>query len=98
MSRADAVAAALTHPLLDAARRAARLHREWPIRFRSGERLLEGIIDLAYFDGDTWHIVDYKTDADFTARRRHYETQLRWYVHAAAQLTKRPVRGWLLRI
>jgi hypothetical protein len=24
---------------------------------------------LAYFDGDTWHIVDYKTDADFTARR-----------------------------
>jgi ATP-dependent exoDNAse (exonuclease V) beta subunit len=98
LAAADAVAAALAHPLLDAARRAARLHREWPMRFRSGERLLEGIIDLAYFDGDTWHIVDYKTDADFTARRRHYETQLRWYVHAAAQLTKRPVRGWLLRI
>jgi ATP-dependent exoDNAse (exonuclease V) beta subunit len=94
----DAVVAALAHPLLDGARRAARVHREWPMRFLTGERLLEGIIDLAYFDGIAWQIVDYKTDADFHARRRHYETQLRWYVHAAAQLTKQPVRGWLFRI
>ena len=95
---AQAVAAALTHPLLESARRAARVHREWPMHFRAGGRLLEGVIDLAYFDGVTWHIVDYKTDADFAARRRHYETQLRWYVHGAAQLTKQPARGWLLRL
>ena len=95
---ADAVAAALAHPLLAAARTAPRVHREWPMRFRSGERLLEGIIDLAYFDGAMWHIVDYKTDADFAARRRHYETQLRWYVHAVAQLTAQPAQGWLLRL
>jgi ATP-dependent exoDNAse (exonuclease V) beta subunit len=94
----DAVTAALAHPLLTAARSAARTHREWPLRFRTGEQLLEGIIDLAYFDGETWHIIDYKTDAGFHAKRRHYETQLRWYVHGTAQLTKRPVRGWLLRL
>ena len=94
----EAVTAALAHPLLDAARRAPRVHREWPLRFRTGDRLLEGIIDLAYFDGAGWHIIDYKTDADFAARRRHYETQLRWYVQAASELTKQPVRGWLLRL
>ncbi len=95
---ADAVAAALAHPLLEAAQIAPRIHREWPMRFRTGERLLEGIIDLAYFDGATWQIVDYKTDADFAARRRHYETQLRWYAHAVAELTGQPAQGWLLRL
>ena len=94
----EAVVAALAHPLLQAAHQAPRQHREWPMHFRTGERLLEGIIDLAYFDGATWHVVDYKTDADFAAKRRHYETQLRWYVHGAAHLTKQPARGWLLRL
>ena len=94
----EAVTAALAHPVMMAARSAPRVHREWPMRFRSGDRLMEGIVDLAYFDGATWHIVDYKTDADFAARRRHYETQLRWYLHGAARLTGQPVRGWLLRI
>ena len=95
----EAVAAALGHPLLTAARTAPRVHREWPLSFQSANgRLLEGIIDLAYFDGAAWQIVDYKTDADFPARRRHYETQLRWYVHAVGQLTSQPARGWLLRI
>ncbi|MCC6536555.1 MAG: UvrD-helicase domain-containing protein [Bryobacterales bacterium] len=95
----EAVAAALAHPLLRAAAAAPRVHREWPVRFRAADgRLLEGIVDLAYFDGAAWHIVDYKTDADFHSRRRHYETQLRWYVQAAAQLTNQSARGWLLRV
>src|SRR5487761_2630766 len=96
---AEAVAAALKHPLLDRARAAERCHREYPLVLAlEGGRVLEGIIDLAFVENGEWQIVDFKTDADATDRRAQYERQLQWYAFALARLTNLPARAWLLQI
>jgi ATP-dependent exoDNAse (exonuclease V) beta subunit len=92
----DAVAAVLTHPLLDRARRSPRMHREYPILFPHAGRLLEGVIDLAFLEEGAWTIVDFKTDADVPARAAHYRTQLLWYAFALARTTSMAARAILL--
>jgi ATP-dependent exoDNAse (exonuclease V) beta subunit len=95
----EAVAQALQHPLLERARRAPRVQREWPLLFRlEGDRMLEGILDLAFLEDDAWTIIDFKSDADLEPRRAKYERQLQWYVYALARLTGRPARGILLSV
>jgi ATP-dependent exoDNAse (exonuclease V) beta subunit len=94
----EAVALALAHPVLRAAAEAANCRREWPMVLRSGDQLIEGVIDLAYEKDGSWTVVDYKTDEDFDARRKHYEVQLRWYSHAVSRLTGLPASGVLLRV
>jgi ATP-dependent exoDNAse (exonuclease V) beta subunit len=95
----EAVAQTLLHPLLDRARRAGRLHREWPLVFRlEDDRVLEGVLDLAFLEDDSWTIVDFKSDADLEPRRVKYERQLQWYVYALARLTGQPARGILLSV
>ncbi len=94
-----AVAAALRHPLLSRARAAARLHREYPVVLKlDGNRLLEGVIDLAFVENGAWVVVDFKTGADSTLRMEQYERQLRWYAHALAKATGMPAQGWLLEL
>jgi ATP-dependent helicase/nuclease subunit A len=95
----QAARAALAHPLLAKARSAERLHRELPIVLKlDNNRVLEGIIDLAFLDQNTWQIVDFKTDADVTANQAHYKRQLRWYAKAIATLNSAPVHAHLLSI
>jgi ATP-dependent helicase/nuclease subunit A len=95
----DAVAATLGHSLLRTARRAQRLHRELPIILKlDSNRVLEGIIDLAFESEGRWHIVDFKTDADIAANRAHYERQLRWYSLALSRLNSASVQAHLLSI
>jgi ATP-dependent helicase/nuclease subunit A len=95
----DAVAAALVHPLLVQARRVQRMHRELPIILKlDANRVLEGMIDLAFQAEGRWHIVDFKTDADVAANRIHYERQLHWYSLALSRLNNAPVRAHLLSI
>ncbi|HEV2491663.1 MAG TPA: UvrD-helicase domain-containing protein [Terriglobia bacterium] len=95
----EAVSAALAHPLLERASRAARRHRELPIILKTeGGRLLEGNIDLAFLEDGQWTVVDFKTDADLPARRPQYRHQLEWYVFALSRMTQQPARGWLLGI
>ena len=87
--------AAIGHPLIERARAAARCHREYPVRLRlEDNRLLEGVIDLAFQERDSWIVVDFKTGADLAA----YQRQLRWYGAALARLTGLPVRGWILGV
>ncbi len=94
-----AVEAALAHPLLARARASTRCHREYPLVLTFDQnKLLEGIIDLAFVENNGWVIVDFKTDADTTERRAQYERQLRWYGFAVAELTKMPARAYLLEI
>jgi ATP-dependent exoDNAse (exonuclease V) beta subunit len=94
-----AVEAALAHPLLTQARSAERCHREYPVTFRlEGNRLMEGVIDLAFFDQGAWTVVDFKTDADLSGRRAQYERQLQWYAHALRELTQTPTRAVLLGV
>ncbi len=91
----EAVAAALQHPLLERARKSKLCKRELPILLKlEGNRILEGVIDLAFEENGTWHIVDFKTDAEL----KRYENQLRWYCLALARLNKAPVEAHLLAV
>jgi ATP-dependent helicase/nuclease subunit A len=96
---AKSVAAALKHPLLERARTAGTMRCELPIILKlEANRILEGVIDLAFEENGTWHVVDFKTDAEIGADRRRYENQLRWYCVALARLNNTPVEGHLLSV
>ena len=41
--------------------KAERVCREYPVTFELGDELYEGVIDLAWFDGTRWTVIDYKT-------------------------------------
>ena len=98
-SAIHAVRAALGHPRLAAARQAKRLHRELPIILKlDSNRVLEGVIDLAFEAEGYWHIVDFKTDADIAANRVHYQRQLHWYSLALSRLNNASVQAHLLSI
>ena len=95
----DAVANALANPLLQRARASSRIHREYPILLKlEEERLLEGVIDLAFVENDSWVVVDFKTDADLSDRRAMYERQVQWYAYALATLSGMPARAVLLGV
>jgi ATP-dependent helicase/nuclease subunit A len=61
-------------------------------------RLLEGVIDLAFLEQGAWTVVDFKSDADLAVRRMEYEHQLQWYGAALARITGMPVHGWILGV
>lgn len=95
----DAVAAALRCDVLSRARAAERCHREYPVTLRlDGDRLLEGVIDLAFIERGGWVVVDFKTDAEIAGRREQYERQLQWYVYALRELTGMQGRAILLGV
>jgi ATP-dependent helicase/nuclease subunit A len=95
----EAAERALKHPLLERARKSKLFRRELPILLKlEGNRILEGVIDLAFEENGCWHIVDFKTDAEIGPSRKRYENQLRWYCLALARLNKTPVEAHLLNI
>ena len=75
---------------------AVKTLREVPITLpiETGE-ILDGVIDVALFDGTQWTVIDYKTDQ---ADQGRYIRQLQWYVWAMKQLTGQPARGVLLAV
>ena len=80
--------------------RSADVRREWSFNLRLDDRatLLQGVIDCAFLEGDSWILLDYKTDHidDEAAFVERYEMQLRWYARALEQITHRPVKEkWL---
>jgi len=85
------VQAALAHPLLQRAAAAAELRREVPVALATAidgaDGMLEGIIDLAFADSGTWHVVDYKTDAELGDALPIYEAQVRLYARAITAAT-----------
>ena len=96
---AEAVAAALKHPLLERARQSKICKRELPILFKlEPDRILEGVIDLAFEENGTWRVVDFKTDAEIAPNRKQYENQIRWYCFALARLNSASVEGHLLAL
>jgi len=98
----DAVEVALAHPLLRraaAAETRGQCRRETPVTLRSDSgEVIEGIVDLAFAEDGTWHVVDFKTDADLTAEQAVYEKQVTLYRDAIANATGCPCEGYLLRI
>ena len=95
---ANAVRAALAHPLLERAARAADCRREVPIVCRIADgTVAEGVIDLAFRDSGGWVIVDFKTDLE-PGGRPEYAEQVRLYVEAVAAATGSKARGVLLGV
>ena len=86
--------AAMLHPLLNPAR-AVQVHREYPISvsLASGE-IVEGVIDLAWSDGKSWTVIDYKTGRAGSK----YKTQVQLYALALQRATGLPARAVLLEI
>ncbi|MCB9659518.1 MAG: UvrD-helicase domain-containing protein [Sandaracinaceae bacterium] len=93
-----AVTAAFAHPLMQRAVAADALRRETPILLRApDDTLVEGIVDLAFREGDTWTVVDFKTDLGDTAAP-HYLVQVRLYADAITRATGQPSRAVLFGV
>jgi ATP-dependent exoDNAse (exonuclease V) beta subunit len=99
---ADAVSAALAHPLLRRAAAAAarsELRRETPVWLRLEDgSLAEGVVDLAFREDGAWTVVDFKTDAELAASRAAYERQVRLYAAAVAAATGETAHPVLMRV
>ena len=99
---AEAAAAGLAHPVFDRVRRAAaagECRREAPVTMRSDDGVVvEGVVDLAFRDGDAWVVVDFKTDQELEARLAVYRRQVQISADMVARATGGPARGVLMRV
>lgn len=97
------VRAALDSETLLAARASNRFWSEMyiaaPVDF-NGIRVVDGLIDLAYQDGDVIHIIDYKTDAAIGEHNLpHYQAQLAAYVEMVRRATgQQKIRAAVLHL
>lgn len=84
------------------ARASAECHEETPFGMRvqggAGTKLLTGAIDLVYRTGDSWHLLDYKTDThSFDADlRAKYGAQIDAYEKAWSQIAQSKVTTALI--
>jgi ATP-dependent exoDNAse (exonuclease V) beta subunit len=92
----------LKHPVLQAAARAhqeGHCYREMPVTWRTDAgAIVEGFVDLAYADGSTFVVVDFKTDRELDGSVERYQRQLRIYAAAIAAATGRSARAVLMRV
>ncbi len=97
---AEAASAALAHPVMRRAAASKDCRREVFVSLTSADgELIEGVVDLAFEEGGTWIVVDYKTDIELAASgRERYAAQVTTYVDAIARATGAPARGVLLRV
>jgi ATP-dependent exoDNAse (exonuclease V) beta subunit len=58
--------------------RARQVYRELPFAYRTGAHTMHGQIDVLYFDGSGWHVLDYKTAPVTTSGA--YENAKRYYL------------------
>jgi len=73
----------------------AERHRELPVMVRLEDgTLVDGRIDLAWRDGSSWTVVDYKTDR----REKRNVAQVQIYALALERATNQPVRGIVLEV
>ena len=84
----EAAWSALHHPLLEAAAKADEVRREAPVTYlRADGVLIEGVVDLAFRSGETWQVVEFKTDDTLERHRDEYVAQTRAYVAAISAAT-----------
>jgi len=61
--------------------------------------LLEGVVDLAFRDGDSWTVIDFKTDREISqAGLDRYRRQVALYAAAIGRATGAGVSAYLLRV
>ena len=98
---AEAASAGLAHPLFDRVRRAAagECRREAPVTMRGEDGVVvEGVVDLAFRDGEAWVVVDFKTDQELQAGLDVYRRQVQIYAEMVARATGDPARPVLMRV
>lgn len=87
-------------PVLTRARAATEHFAELPFVLHDQDRLLEGVIDLAFVEESAWVIVNCETDMAATAEAETcadaYQPQLCLSALALEQLTGRPVKDLVL--
>ncbi len=96
---ATVVSSVLRSPLMQRARAASVVRRETPVTWvQKDGGLIEGVLDLAFDEGDTTIVVDFKTDHELSAGESRYRAQVQQYVHAVSRATGRPARGVLFKV
>ncbi len=89
----------LGHELIKRAFSSKLCHRELPLVVEVEEgQLLDGVLDLVFFEDESWVVVDIKTDKELAAHRARYRRQLAWYMYGLSRLKKAYVKGVLLRV
>ena len=96
------VESALAHRVLVRARdawRARRCRCETPITSVEPDgSILEGVLDLAFENGDGWTVIDFKIQAEPGGSLARYRRQVTAYAEVVARLTNRRVTAVLLRL
>ncbi len=93
------VSAVLRHELVTRARASTSIKRETPVSWvQKDGMLIEGVLDLAFDEGDGTVVVDFKTDHELAAGESRYRAQLLQYVSAVSRATGRPASGVLFRV
>ncbi|HYL58257.1 MAG TPA: UvrD-helicase domain-containing protein [Candidatus Acidoferrales bacterium] len=100
---ADAVVAALASPLIRRASVARTVMRECPLMVRLEDgTTVEGIADLAFAEnvngGDSWTVVDFKTDLEIAPRLEEYRAQIGLYLESVRQSAGATASGAILWI
>jgi ATP-dependent exoDNAse (exonuclease V) beta subunit len=86
---------AMGHEVMAATHIARTVYRELPVMVKLDEgSLVEGRADLAYFDGQRWTVVDFKTGEANAGDR----AQVRMYAQALERATGQPVRAVILEV
>ncbi|HEV3483832.1 MAG TPA: hypothetical protein VG106_00380, partial [Vicinamibacterales bacterium] len=65
---------------------------------QADDALVEGVLDLAFEEGNSTIVVDFKTDYELSAGESRYRAQVHQYVTAVARATGRPASGVLFRV
>jgi ATP-dependent exoDNAse (exonuclease V) beta subunit len=93
------VSVVLRHELIARARVSASVKRETPVSWLQKDgTLIEGVLDLAFEEGNETVVVDFKTDHELAAGEARYRAQLLQYVTAVSRATGRPASGVLFRV
>ena len=96
---AAVVSAVLRHDLIARARASASVRRETPVTWvQKDGTLVEGVLDLAFDEGEQTVVVDFKTDHELAAGESRYRAQVQQYVVAVSRATGRPASGVLFRV
>jgi ATP-dependent helicase/nuclease subunit A len=100
-SASKVVGAVLDHTLMARARESARngrCRRESPVTLSIEGTLVEGVADLAFLEGNTWTVVDFKTDRELETRLEDYRRQVGIYAQAITLATGQKAEAILMRV
>ena len=101
-SASEVVSLALGHSLMARAREAAAkgaCRRETPVTATAPDGvLIEGVVDLAFLEGDAWTVVDFKTDRELADALDVYRRQVALYADMVTQATGQPATAVLVKL